>query len=59
MGVSCTTCTPCRLGVLLVSEQEVGVAMARGFYYLAEHHSAQQALSWLIQVVCPAVSASE
>ena len=41
-----------RLGVLLVSEEdsEVGVALSRGFYYIAEHHTARDALRWLLEV---------
>ena len=41
-----------RLGILLVSEEdnEVGVAISRGFYYIVEHHSAREALNWLLEV---------
>ena len=44
-----------RLGVMLVSaadtENEVGVVLTRGFYYIAEHYSGRRALKWLMQVL--------
>jgi UDP-glucose:glycoprotein glucosyltransferase len=43
---------PVRLGVLLVSgeDNEVGVAISRGFYYIVENHSGREALNWLLEV---------
>lgn len=43
---------PARLGLLLVplENQDVGVALCRGFSYLSTHDSPRRALSWLYKV---------
>ena len=45
---------PARLGLLLVPQEldnnEVGVALCRGFSYLTAHESPRHALTWLYKV---------